>query len=204
MEKWNLRTTVKLETRWGFLWNEGINGGRMRLFCDMQYDKFLFITCCTSVWNPLTLNSHTISTPTTSLKFAIKVIEKVQIQSAKQVARLQREIRFLKLLHHPHIVKVYDVIETAECIFIAMEHVSGGELFDYIVAHKRVKEKESRSMFRMVLSAVEYCHQVNQGRWEGLDITFRITHSISVLPPPIHSTRCIRTLSFIETWSRVK
>lgn len=95
----------------------------------------------------------------TGNKFAIKVIEKAQIQSAKQVARLQREIRFLKLLHHPHIVKVYDVIETSECIFIAMEHVSGGELFDYIVAHKRVKEKESRSMFRMVLSAVEYCHQ---------------------------------------------
>ncbi|KAI9366096.1 kinase-like domain-containing protein [Zopfochytrium polystomum] len=92
-------------------------------------------------------------------KVAIKVIEKGQIQSQKQVARLQREIRFLKLLHHPHIVKVHDVIETSEFIYIVMEYAAGGELFDYIVAHKRVKEKEARSFFRMVLSAVDYCHK---------------------------------------------
>ncbi|KAJ3092186.1 MAP/microtubule affinity-regulating kinase 4 [Quaeritorhiza haematococci] len=95
----------------------------------------------------------------TGEKFAIKVIEKSQIQSPKQVARLQREIRFLKLLHHPHIVKVYDVIESADLIYIVMEYAAGGELFDYIVAHKRVREKEARSFFRMVLSAVDYCHQ---------------------------------------------
>jgi serine/threonine protein kinase len=64
------------------------------------------------------------------------------------------------LLHHPHIVKVYDVIETSDMIFIAMEYEAGGELFDYIVVNKRVKEKEARSFFRMVLSAVDYCHQV--------------------------------------------
>jgi serine/threonine protein kinase len=91
---------------------------------------------------------------------AIKVIEKAHVQSAKQIARLQREIRFLKLLHHPHIVRLYDVIETADHIYIMMEYASGGELFDYIVANKRVKEKEARSFFRMVLSAIDYCHQV--------------------------------------------
>ncbi|KAJ3410388.1 MAP/microtubule affinity-regulating kinase 3 [Chytridiales sp. JEL 0842] len=95
----------------------------------------------------------------TGEKVAIKVIEKAQIQSSKQVARLQREIRFLKLLHHPHIVKVYDVVETADFIYIVMEYAAGGELFDYIVANKRVKEKEARSFFRMVLSAVDYCHK---------------------------------------------
>ncbi|KAH9248767.1 hypothetical protein BASA81_013562 [Batrachochytrium salamandrivorans] len=96
---------------------------------------------------------------TTDEKVAVKIIEKAQIQSVKQVARLQREIRFLKLLHHPHIVNVYDVVETDEYIYIVMEYAVGGELFDYIVAHKRVKEKEARSFFRMVLSAVDYCHQ---------------------------------------------
>ena len=75
------------------------------------------------------------------------------------MARLQREIRFLKLLNHPHIVKVFDVIESLEYIYIVMEFAVGGELFDYIVAHKRVKEKEARSFYRMVLSAVDYCHQ---------------------------------------------
>ncbi|KAJ3294025.1 MAP/microtubule affinity-regulating kinase 3 [Rhizoclosmatium sp. JEL0117] len=96
---------------------------------------------------------------TTFERVAIKVIEKAQIKSSKQVARLQREIRFLKLLHHPHIVKVYDVIETDLFIYIVMEYAVGGELFDYIVANKRVKEREARSFFRMVLSAIEYCHR---------------------------------------------
>ncbi|KAL7748383.1 hypothetical protein RI367_006345 [Sorochytrium milnesiophthora] len=95
----------------------------------------------------------------TNEKVAIKIIEKANIQSQKQVARIQREIRFLKLLHHPHIVKVFDVLETPEQIFIIMEHIQGGELFDYIVTHKRVKEKEARAFYRMILSAVDYCHK---------------------------------------------
>lgn len=91
---------------------------------------------------------------------AVKIIEKKKLKSQKQVNRLQREIRFLKLLHHPHIIQVFDVIETRDDIYIVMEHANGGELFDYIVANKRVKEKEARSFFRQVLSAVDYCHQV--------------------------------------------
>ncbi|KNE54668.1 CAMK/CAMKL protein kinase [Allomyces macrogynus ATCC 38327] len=91
-------------------------------------------------------------------KVAIKIIEKANIQSQRQVARIQREIRFLKLLHHPHIVKVFEVHETNDQIFIVMEFVQGGELFDYIVSHKRVKEKEARSFYRMMLSALHYCH----------------------------------------------
>ncbi|KAJ3020563.1 hypothetical protein HKX48_000584 [Thoreauomyces humboldtii] len=97
--------------------------------------------------------------PVNGDKVAIKVIEKAQVQSGKQVARLQREIRFLRLLHHPHIVKVYDVHETDLFIHIITEYAAGGELFDYIVAHKRVKEREARSFFRQVLSAVDYCHK---------------------------------------------
>ncbi len=89
------------------------------------------------------------------------MLEKANIKSSKHVERIQREIRFLKLLHHPHIVKVLDVIETLDMIYIVMEFVDGGELFDYIVAHKRVKEREARWLFRQVLSAVDYCHQVN-------------------------------------------
>ena len=103
---------------------------------------------------------------------AIKIIEKAHIQSPKQVARLQREIRFLKLLHHPHIVKVNEVIETNEFIYIIMEYAVGGELFDYIVTNKRVKEKEARSFFRMVLSAVDYCHQVSFLFWLDYNLEF--------------------------------
>lgn len=51
------------------------------------------------------------------------------------------------------------MIETPETIYIVMDYEAGGELFDYIVAHKRVKEVEARRFYRMVLSAVDYCHK---------------------------------------------
>ncbi|KAJ3199991.1 hypothetical protein HDU82_009271, partial [Entophlyctis luteolus] len=95
----------------------------------------------------------------TGEKAAVKIIEKSQIKSPKQVARVQREIRFLKLLHHPHIISVYDVIETDAFIYILTEYAVGGELFDYIVSNKRIAEDEARRFFRMVAGAVSYCHQ---------------------------------------------
>lgn len=93
------------------------------------------------------------------VQVAVKIIDKQNIENDRQVKRIQKEIRFLKLLNHPNIVKVYDVVETETHIFIVMEYAAGGELFDYIVAHKRVKEKEARVFFRQILSAVDYCHQ---------------------------------------------
>lgn len=94
----------------------------------------------------------------TGEKVAIKVIQKSTIENDRQIKRIQKEVRFLKLLHHPNIVRVYDVLETATEIFIVMEYASGGELFDYIVAHKRVKDREARHFFRQIVSALDYCH----------------------------------------------
>ena len=65
----------------------------------------------------------------------------------------------MKLLHHPNIVKLYEVIETRYTIFLVMEYVSGGELYDYLVVHGRMKEKEARAKFRQILSAMSYCHK---------------------------------------------
>jgi len=92
-------------------------------------------------------------------QYAVKILNKADMKDAKHIVRVQREIRFLKLLHHPHIVRVQDVFESPNSLFIVMERLTGGELFDYIVAHGRVKEKESRRFFRQIISAVEYCHQ---------------------------------------------
>ncbi|KNE60014.1 CAMK/CAMKL protein kinase [Allomyces macrogynus ATCC 38327] len=95
---------------------------------------------------------------TTGEEVAIKIIEKSTLRQPKEIARVQREIRYLKLIHHPHIVKVYDVHETKDQIFIVMENVSGGELFEYIVSERRVRESEARVFYRQLLSAMHYCH----------------------------------------------
>lgn len=77
----------------------------------------------------------------------------------KKLGKLHREVRIMKMLNHPNIVKLYEVIETKHTLFLVMEYVSGGELYDYLVAHGRMKEKDARAKFRQILSAVHFCHK---------------------------------------------
>ncbi|KAJ3339641.1 MAP/microtubule affinity-regulating kinase 3 [Gonapodya sp. JEL0774] len=95
----------------------------------------------------------------TKQKVAVKLFDKTQITKPSQVKRLKREVRLLKLLNHPHIIKLYEVGETEDRVILIMEYVAGGELFDYIVAAEKVPEKTARKLFRQMVSALEYCHR---------------------------------------------
>ncbi|GAB6031636.1 5-AMP-activated protein kinase, catalytic [Chamberlinius hualienensis] len=75
------------------------------------------------------------------------------------LGKIRREIQNLKLFRHPHIIKLYQVISTPTDIFMIMEYVSGGELFEYIVKHGKLKEHEARRFFQQIISGVDYCHR---------------------------------------------
>lgn len=91
----------------------------------------------------------------TGEQFAIKTLK-----DAHNKKGIQREISILKLLDHPNIVKLHDVVEDGKTgtFYLVLELANGGELFDHIVARGRLREKEARKFFRQIISGVEYCH----------------------------------------------
>jgi len=96
----------------------------------------------------------------TGKEVAIKIIDKKQLNPSS-LQKLFREVRIMKTLDHPNIVKLYEVIENSKQLLLVMEYANGGEVFDYLVAHGRMKEKEARAKFRQIVSAVQYLHKKN-------------------------------------------
>ncbi|KAM8705674.1 hypothetical protein ACLKA7_010043 [Drosophila subpalustris] len=93
----------------------------------------------------------------TGREVAIKVIDKTQLNtSARQ--KLYREVRIMKLLDHPNIVRLFQVIESERTLYLIMEYASRGELFDHLVKNGRMREREARVIFRQLVSAIQYCH----------------------------------------------
>ncbi|ESO00628.1 hypothetical protein HELRODRAFT_131017, partial [Helobdella robusta] len=97
---------------------------------------------------------------TTKSKVAIKIIQKTRLDD-ECVRKILQEINIMKMLKHPHIIRLYQVMQTEKLIYLVTEYASGGEIFDHIVAHGRMNEKEARKKFKQIVSAVSYCHKMN-------------------------------------------
>ncbi|KAG0786628.1 hypothetical protein G6F57_008474 [Rhizopus arrhizus] len=95
----------------------------------------------------------------TGQEVAIKLIRKDSIGNSSRMTKVEREISVLRRLHHPNIVELYDVIETEKYIGIILQCATGGELFDYILAHRYLKEKDASRLFAQLMSGVHYMHQ---------------------------------------------
>jgi BR serine/threonine kinase len=64
----------------------------------------------------------------------------------------------MKLIEHPNVLRLYDVYESKKFLYLMLEHVSGGELFDYLVKKSRLSVKEARKFFKQIISALDFCH----------------------------------------------
>lgn len=96
----------------------------------------------------------------TRTEVAIKIIDKTQLD-AGNLQKVYREVDIMKRLDHPHIIKLYQVMETKNMIYLVSEYASQGEIFDYIARYGRMTEETARKTFWQILSAVEYCHNRN-------------------------------------------
>jgi len=90
---------------------------------------------------------------------AIKLIKKKSVYNQNKLTKLCQEISILEKVNHPYIIKTYEVIEDNDYIGIIMEYASGGELFEYILAHRYLEEYEAKRFFAQLLSGINYLHK---------------------------------------------
>lgn len=89
---------------------------------------------------------------------AIKIIDRELILRHKMVEQIKREISTMKLIKHPNVLSLIEVMASKTKIYIVLEYVDGGELFDKIAKYGRLKEDEARRYFQQLINAVDYCH----------------------------------------------
>ncbi|CAN1216871.1 CBL-interacting serine/threonine-protein kinase 24 [Linum perenne] len=89
---------------------------------------------------------------------AMKVLVKSTILKHRMVDQIKREISIMKIVRHPNIVRLHEVLAGRTKIYIILEFVTGGELYDKIVHQGRLKEHEARRYFQQLIDAVDHCH----------------------------------------------
>jgi len=99
----------------------------------------------------------------TGAKYAMKIIDKkkfMAINSSGRLDNLMDEVNILRTADHPNIIRMYDAIDTNRTLYVVLELVTGGDLFDRIVAQegKGFSEDVARQMFEQMLAAVKYLH----------------------------------------------
>ncbi|XP_061735193.1 serine/threonine-protein kinase SIK1 [Nerophis ophidion] len=94
----------------------------------------------------------------TKTQVAIKIIDKTRLNPSN-LEKIYREVQIMKLLNHPHIIKLYQVMETKDMLYIVTEYAKNGEMFDHLTSNGRMSEAEARKKFWQILTAVDYCHQ---------------------------------------------
>ncbi len=106
----------------------------------------------------------------TGQKAAVKIILKTHIGSGTNVNHdiepglsygIEREIIIMKLIDHPNVMRLYDVWESTDELFLVLEYIEGGELFDYLVSRGPLDEKEAIGYFRQLMLGAHYCHSFN-------------------------------------------
>ena len=91
------------------------------------------------------------------MSVAIKVIDKKKIMKVGMMNHIKREISVMRLIKHPNVVQLHEVMASKTKIYFVLEYVKGGELFDK-VAKGKLKEEVVKKYFKQLISAISFCH----------------------------------------------
>ncbi|KAF5472532.1 hypothetical protein F2P56_009243 [Juglans regia] len=89
---------------------------------------------------------------------AIKILDKEKVFKHRMIVQIKREISTMKLIRHPNVIRMYEAMASKTKIYIVLEFVTGGEVFDKIARKGKLKEDEGRKYFQQLINAVDYCH----------------------------------------------
>ncbi|XP_075229133.1 serine/threonine-protein kinase NIM1-like isoform X2 [Lycorma delicatula] len=96
----------------------------------------------------------------TKERVAIKVLDKAKLTS-KSRRMLVKEISSMESVHHPNIIRLYEVVETYSKLHLVLEYAPGGELFQKLTTEGRMREPEAKAVFIQIVSAVKHLHERN-------------------------------------------
>ncbi|KFM27498.1 MAP/microtubule affinity-regulating kinase 3 [Auxenochlorella protothecoides] len=95
----------------------------------------------------------------TGAQVAVKIIEKARLRDATDRERVEREVRVMRALNnHVNIVRVLESAETADAVYVVMEHCTGGSLLDHVRERKCLRDGEAALVFQQLLAALGHCH----------------------------------------------
>lgn len=123
---------------------------------------------------------------------AIKILDKDKIQTRNMGAQIKKEISIMKMINHHHVVGVRDVFATSAKIFIVLEFVGGGELFDKIANEGKLPEEKARFYFKQLVEGLEHCHS------NGIchrDLKPEVSRTIFIIFPCLHFSLLSNTFS---------
>ena len=97
----------------------------------------------------------------TGEQVAVKVIDKTKLDEQSR-DHLFQEVRCMKLVQHPHVVRLYEVIDTQTKLYLILELGDGGDMYDYIMKHDEgLEESRARMYFKQIMQAIQYCHRLH-------------------------------------------
>lgn len=97
----------------------------------------------------------------TGAKVAVKVIDKTKLDEISR-NHLFQEVNCMKLVQHPHVIRLYEVIDTQTKLFLILEYGDGGDMYEYINRYEKgLSEEQACSYFRQIVEAISYCHDMH-------------------------------------------